>query len=808
MQATVTVEHRDDALLTGKRPWLRLLPEDGWLTLVLLIVVVYTTTASIQAVTPPWAPGLTILTATTGVGLLLGYLAVQQGRLPGTPVHIVALALGIAFAFQATANATLGGKRGLLLQHTNTWFQRAVLNHESSSDNTVFLLFLAILSFLLAYISIWLVLHTRRPWLAALANGVVLMINLNWATEDRAVFFIVLYLLATLLLLVRFTLAENIRVWRVRGLRFSPDLGWDFMQAGAIFAVVVLTLANVLPIGAGNSSLLSAWNSSKNPWQSVQTTFQTLFNGVQGGPGPGSGAGFTFFGSNLSLLTNPDLKPVPILHYSTSGDASQYLVTQTMDQYQDGTWTSTPAHQSTYSAFKSLPTGMNQINGAPTNFKSNSYQITLNQTLGDRPLFAPGSAADSFSAASQTLISDLAGVPVQWMGVNDQKAGTKYTAEAWVSTATISQLQQVKAPNNDPNSAQDYPSDLVSQYLTDTSPTSVPPLVAQDAKAWTSGAIDMYDAATDIQDYLHSSAFTYSLQVSPPPNGQDPVAYFLTNRVGFCTYFATAMVLMARFLGMPSRIALGFATSTNSEKYYDAKTNTWVVLGTEAHVWPQIYFGKYGWINFEPTSSFTKFGRSTGNGTSGNVTPQPTTGAATPRASVSPNLKNIGQGGGPGPSKSSGSLNPIVVGAGLAVSLLIIFALLGLALLASWWRLLYRGLSPVAAAFARIARLGAWVGAVPKSSQTPDEYIEQLGRVVPAQRVALQRLGHLYARERWGGGLAEDASAEVPHLYNDVRESLAHQVVQRFRALPVKIFTSVRSLLVGAGGYNGPRRTP
>src|SRR5262249_60218049 len=140
--------------------------------------------------------------------------------------------------------------------------------------NSVFLLFLAILSFLLAYISVWLVLHTRRPWLAALANGVVLLINLNFATEDKTIIFLVVFLLTTLLLLVRFTLAENTRVWRPRGLRYSPDLGWDFMQAGAIFAVIVLLLAYLLPIGSANASILTFWNSPDNPWQKVEHAAQ------------------------------------------------------------------------------------------------------------------------------------------------------------------------------------------------------------------------------------------------------------------------------------------------------------------------------------------------------------------------------------------------------------------------------------------------------------------------------------------------------------------------------------------------------
>src|SRR5262249_57422376 len=144
--------------------------------------------------------------------------------------------------------------------------------------NSVFLLFLAILSFLLAYISVWLVLHTRRPWLAALANGVVLLINLNFATEDKTIIYLVVYLMTTLLLLVRFTLAENTRHWRARGLRYSPDLGWDFMQAGAIFAVIVLLLAYLLPVGSSNSSHLSYWDSPDKPWQYIQLAQQAVIN--------------------------------------------------------------------------------------------------------------------------------------------------------------------------------------------------------------------------------------------------------------------------------------------------------------------------------------------------------------------------------------------------------------------------------------------------------------------------------------------------------------------------------------------------
>jgi len=319
--------------LAPRAPWLRLLPEDGWFTLILLALSVYITVFSIESVTPPWAPGMQILTATTSLGLLLGYLSVQQGRLPGVLVHTVAVCLGIVFAFLQTADAVLSGNRLLLLQHTSNWFQRAIVSGGQSSDNTVFLLFLGILTFLLAYITVWLVLRTRRPWLAVLANGVVLLINLNWATPDKLIF-LLLFLLVALLLLVRFTLAENIRQWKARGLRFSPDLGWDFMQAGAIFAVAVLLVAYLLPVGQANAQLQEWAASPRNPLTTLQAKFGQIFAGVVGtGPGPG---GINFFDSSLRLRGTVSLPNTKILHYTLphpADDGSQYLITETYDSY-------------------------------------------------------------------------------------------------------------------------------------------------------------------------------------------------------------------------------------------------------------------------------------------------------------------------------------------------------------------------------------------------------------------------------------------------------------------------------------------
>jgi transglutaminase-like putative cysteine protease len=748
--------------------WFRFAPEDGYLTMILLVVVVFTTVASIQSVTPAWAPGLEVLTGTTAAGLLLGYLSVQQRLLPNWLVQILAMALGVFFAFAQTANEVAGGDRGVLWQHTRVWFQQAIVQRQSSDDNDVFLLFLAILTFLLAYISVWLVVRTRRPWLAALANGVVLLINLNSTTDDKSVFFIVLFLLATLLLLVRFTLSENMRYWRGRGLRFSPDLSWDFMQAGAIFVVIVLLLAYLLPAGSANNALADYWNSPTNPWQVLEARIAVIFNGA-GGSGNGS---INFFGNSLTLSSSVTLPDVPVLQYTTptvNDDPTQYLVTETFDSYNgQNQWSSSNVSTTTYAP--NVPQPSTTIYA-----KANNYKITIIRAMDGNHLFAPGDEAAQFSVPSQVTVN-ASQMPTSWSSANVVTPGQSYDAQGYVSTATVSQLSAVPYPTAAPSST--YPVDVLQEYLNSTPTNTIAPDVVATAQSVTRNASSMYEAAVDLENYLRQ--FRYSLTNPSPPPGADAISFFLRTQQGFCTHFATAMAIMGRALGMPTRVALGFSAGR-----FDNASHSYVVRGTEAHVWPQIYFAQYGWVNFEPTSSFTKFTRPVATAPGSTVTPGNNGAGAsttpTPRGGKGLPDTNFG---GTGPTGHASS-SPLI-DVGLGVSLLIVLVLLFLALIGLWWRIIYRGLPPVSAAFARVATLGRWAGAPPKRSQTPIEYADALASVVPAERTSLRRLGEIYSRERWGGGADRESLEELPHLYDQVRLAISRVIVRRLRSVPLR----------------------
>lgn len=138
-----------------------------------------------------------------------------------------------------------------------------------------------------------------------------------------------------------------------------------------------------------------------------------------------------------------------------------------------------------------------------------------------------------------------------------------------------------------------------SKYL--TVPNTVPARVINLTNDITSKYTNDYDKAIAIQDYLRAN-YPYTLTTSPLPDGRDFVDYFLFNeKKGYCTYFATAMAIMCRIEGIPSRYVEGFILDSpqrDNDGYYSA-------FSTRAHAWVELYFDGYGWINFEPTPSYT-----------------------------------------------------------------------------------------------------------------------------------------------------------------------------------------------------------
>jgi transglutaminase-like putative cysteine protease len=110
--------------------------------------------------------------------------------------------------------------------------------------------------------------------------------------------------------------------------------------------------------------------------------------------------------------------------------------------------------------------------------------------------------------------------------------------------------------------------------------------------------------AIALQNWLTGPTFKYTL-TAPTVVSADGLAKFLeVTKAGYCQQFSFAMAVLARLLGIPSRVAYGFTSGT------PVATDTWQVTTHDAHAWPELYFQGYGWLRFEPTP-----GGSAGQGT-------------------------------------------------------------------------------------------------------------------------------------------------------------------------------------------------
>ena len=261
------------------------------------------------------------------------------------------------------------------------------------------------------------------------------------------------------------------------------------------------------------------------------------------------------------------------------------------------------------------------------------------------------------------------------------------------------------------------------------------------------GAANPYDKAKAIEAYLRAN-YTYTTTITPPPPGVDRVEWFLfQGKEGYCEYYASAMIIMLRNLGIPARLAGGYAPGT-----LDPKSGKYVVRESSAHAWPEVYFPAYGWIEFEPTPSQAVITHQDQPPPSNTLpTVEPTVVAAT-----SPTARGDGTDPHPplpppGGGNASGGFDlpfgPVGGGlllAGVAAVVALLFFLP--------FSPLGRKRQPGNAKY-YYGRMLFWsrlLRAGPAAHQTPYEYSEALAREVQGTGLYARTIARAYVRERFG----------------------------------------------------------
>ena len=123
----------------------------------------------------------------------------------------------------------------------------------------------------------------------------------------------------------------------------------------------------------------------------------------------------------------------------------------------------------------------------------------------------------------------------------------------------------------------------------------VPERVRELTQRIISGAGTDYDKAARIERFLLEN-YPYDLRVAPYPKGEDAVDGFLfVDQAGYCSQFATAMAVMGRLAGLPTRVAVGYLPGR-----YNSLTGVHTVRTQDSHAWVEVRFKRFGWVPFDP----------------------------------------------------------------------------------------------------------------------------------------------------------------------------------------------------------------
>jgi transglutaminase-like putative cysteine protease len=307
--------------------------------------------------------------------------------------------------------------------------------------------------------------------------------------------------------------------------------------------------------------------------------------GEGGGSGEGGGGGSITGLNALDPLVSVRRQLVRagdaevLKYHTTDGTAPEYLRMYSLDRFDGEAWTTGPLR-----AGKDARVGDKELPADPGLGAVPIRTVTTEISIDSRvhgldvlPLPYPPTKV----AIKGDWRVDTRSLTV--FSTHDSAGGRSYTATSIRSQPTYQELETTAPP----------PTSIAARDL--AVPDSVGDDVTNLANQIVASAPTPYEKAVKLQNWFTSGRFTYSLD-APPPHQNGALRDFLfTSRTGYCEQFASSMALLARLLGIPARVGMGYTAGSQQPD------GGWVVRTKDAHAWPELYFSGVGWLRFEPT---------------------------------------------------------------------------------------------------------------------------------------------------------------------------------------------------------------
>ena len=824
---------------------------EGWLTVGLLAILLFSVTLSIQQA--KWSEGLGMLTPITLIGLFTGLILAKARGVPRFMLDLVGLGVGIVTVLVAVASVmrdprldTIQERVQDLIARTANWINVAI-RQDMSDDLIVFIFSLAVVAWVLAYSSAYFVFRARQLWWALVPNGVALLINLSYSTVNLH-WYIIVFAISALLLMIRFNLLVREERWQREGVPYSPRLSWSLLWAGSSVAGVLAFAMWFVPSQSVNSTLYGMWEKVNGPWLDFQSNMSKLWSQV---PGNQTIGGYSSFNDSFLMGGSLNLSDATAMYVQSK--EARYWRAASYDEYNGYGWRNTAPKTFNIEGLSSrLALDSNQVlfsddllrreltitveivnpkgdivftslrphrldresrleiswQEVNTVYDLDSlYPDMADANLDQVPLElrklvgllreAQNHLREQLTAALESGMSPLSVAAMgtdnlyttpHWRKISEQieelyrrnvkvtpnmihrielePDGTldpkkqlqvdlqvdgkfpvyddisaiharepvgrngKYTVVSLVTEATEEQLRL--APTI-------YDEWLYNRYL--DLPATLPRRVKGLAETvvFEAGAANPYDQAKAIEKHLREK-YTYSTTIEQPPAGRDRADWFLFDgKEGYCEYYATSMVVMLRHLGIPSRIATGYAPGA-----YDVTLQKYVVKESAAHAWVEAYFPGYGWIEFEPTPSQVTIPRDPITDPDlGEPTPEPTI-EATPTPRTDDGQSDPANAPTPTPTSGAGG-----EGAGLGWLALGGLAAAGLGGLWLFRRRMVAGRADTDHYYGRMVQWARLLRLRPLHYQTPYEFTETLAREVPGAAPLARQITRAYVRGRY-----------------------------------------------------------
>ncbi|NYF11294.1 transglutaminase-like putative cysteine protease [Leifsonia sp. AK011] len=301
----------------------------------------------------------------------------------------------------------------------------------------------------------------------------------------------------------------------------------------------------------------------------------------------GAGGGFAS-GINPMITLGDDLRqgnPTVALTYRTSDGTSEYLRMTVLTDFSGQTWAPTVPEPGADVEQMGPPPGLGD--GVP--LERLTTQISVASILSTW-LPVPY-AAESVRGLEGTWTWEPEGLTVR--AVRSNAEGQAYQVDSVQAQPSV---QQLTGSGSGPFQGMD-------EYL--ELPNELPQIVRDDATEVTAGAESNYDKALALQEYFRGGEFTYSEETPVAEgfdgSGAEALGPFLEVKSGYCVHFSSAMAAMARSLGIPARVVVGFTPGDAYPTGENGEATAYRVSTDNLHAWPELYFGNIGWVRFEPT---------------------------------------------------------------------------------------------------------------------------------------------------------------------------------------------------------------